>query len=223
MVTDLELAQVCWNLYYDANKLDHIVSTEGVTVGISHSAEHSIICFRGSITFLDWLRDFQAQMVFDDELGGVEFGFMQGLRRIIGQRPDGAVPSKPVYITGHSLGAARALIFAALERLRGLPIAGVTVFGSPRPGAAKLKEILAPVPVRVYKNRHDPVCELPLNIPLLDPYVHVRELIHVDAAPAPEEIVDDVWGIAPDHRMDLYLKALQAGAGHAVVTTGAMA
>lgn len=205
MVTDLELAQVCWDLYFEPNKLDHVVDTDGVTVGISHKDEHSIICFRGSTTLLDWMRDFQAQMVFDADLGGVELGFMQGLRKIAGERPGGAIPASPIYITGHSLGAARALIFAALEKLKGLPIAGVTVFGPPRPGAAKLKEILAPVPVRMYRNRLDPVCEVPFDIPLIDPYVHVSDLISVDAAPAPE----DPWGFVADHHMELYLEALK--------------
>lgn len=205
MATDLDLAQVCWDLYYDPGKLDRVITTSGVTVGIAHKDDHSIICFRGSTTVLDWLRDLQAQMVFDMYLGGVELGFMQGLREIIGERPGGAVPGVPVYVTGHSLGAARALIFVAMETLKGLPIAGVTVFGPPRPGASKLKEILAPVPIRMYRNRRDPVCDVPLDIPLLDPYMHVRDLIHVDVAPPS----NDPWLFAADHHMDLYLKAMQ--------------
>lgn len=219
MATDLDLAQVCWNLYFDISKLDRIVDVEGVTVGISHKDNHSIICFRGSTSLLDWLRDFQAQMVFDMDIGGVELGFMQGMRAIMGQRPGGAAPDKPVYITGHSLGAARALIFAAMETFKGLPIAGVTVFGPPRPGSARLKDILVPVPVRLYRNRRDPICEVPLDIPLIDPYTHVRELTAVDVAPPP----NDPWGVVADHHMELYLKAMQIAAENALGAGSAVA
>lgn len=205
MVTDIDLAQTCYDLYFDTSKIDTILDIDGVCVGIKHLPEASIICFRGSTTILDWFRDFQAQMVYDTELGGVDFGFLQGLRDIIGKRPGDAIPNKPVYITGHSLGAARALLFAALEKIRGLQIAGVTVFGPPRPGAFSVKTILASVPVTCYKNRSDPVCYVPMDIPLFDPYVHVRELTPLNAAPPS----DDAWGPLADHHMELYLQALK--------------
>lgn len=206
MPTDLKLAQTCWDLYFDTTKIDTVLDIDGVCVGINHLPDASIICFRGSTTPEDWFRDFQAQMIYDTELSGVECGFIQGIRDIIGKRPAEAIPQKPVYITGHSLGAARALIFAALETLKGLPVAGVTVFGPPRPGAQQIKDILASVSVRCYKNRHDPVCDVPFNIPLFDPYTHVSDLIPVSVAPPP----DDPWGLLADHHMGLYLDAMKA-------------
>lgn len=204
MVTDLDLAHICYDLYFNAANIDNIVDIDGVVAGVKHFPEASVICFRGSTSVLDWIRDFQAQMILDPDLGGVECGFIQGLRELIGKRPAGLFPSQKIYVTGHSLGAARALLFAAIETLKGLPIAGVTVFGSPRPGAARIKDILAPVPVSIYKNRRDPVCDVPLDIPLLDPYTHVRNIIPVDVAPP----ANDPWGLLADHHMELYLNAL---------------
>ena len=208
MLTDADLAQACSDLYSDKTKFNTILDIDEVVVGVQRREDASVICFRGSYDIVDWLRDFEAQMVIDPEIGGVECGFIQGLRSIIGKRPGNAVPDKPLYITGHSLGAARALLFAALETVRGLPLAGVAAFGPPRPGAARVGEILKNVPVRCYRNREDPVCDFPLDIPLVDPYVHVGPLLPLDCAP-PD---GDAWGVAADHHIELYVQAMKNGA-----------
>lgn len=96
-------------------------------------------------------------------------------------------------VAGHSLGAARALIFAALLAAAlspqpARPPDAVVVFGSPRPGFELLADLLAPVPIRAYRNDdahgHDLMTDVPVHIPDLAPYVHPRQpLIDVTAAP----------------------------------------
>jgi hypothetical protein len=71
-----------------------------------------------------------------------------------------------------------------------------------------LRKLLAPLPIRSYWNGGqmvwDPVPGVPLWIPGIAEYVHVRELIDVDIRP------NDPLNPACWHDMALYLKAAPA-------------
>jgi hypothetical protein len=101
------------------------------------------------------------------------------------------VPSAPLVICGHSLGAARAVIISALLTLSGRqPIARIC-FGEPRAGFDKLKSILAPIRVqRSYRNRdnkgHDVITDVPFSLPPLFAYEHPTELIDLTVVPQPQ-------------------------------------
>lgn len=205
MLTDLDLVNLCVACYEEPAAFDAIIDQDGVWVGVKHYEDCSVIAFRGSTTFLDWVRDFEASMVPDPTLGWVEMGFLRGMRDIKAH-VDTIVPyNKPMYITGHSLGAARALLFAALCNAAEEEIAAVVTFGSPRPGGQKLKNILALVPVRSYKNGDDPVTDVPLDIPLIDGYIHPHDLIAVDVPANP----GDTWGLLSRHHSQLYQQAMK--------------
>lgn len=208
-LSDFDLATLSWSCYNDTAAFDRIVDLNGDWTGIKHypSNEH-VIAFRGSTTIQDWYRDFQGLMIQDPDLGGVETGFMRGIRDVlahVGDEVEGPLPQ--LYVTGHSLGAARALLFAGLLVTQGHSrcLKRVSVFGSPRAGGRKLVELLDPIDVHIYKNRFDPVCDVPLEIPLLEPYRHVRPLIAVDEPPS--EL--DPWGIVADHHSELYVAAMK--------------
>lgn len=209
MLTDLDLATLCWSCYNDTNTFDRIVFTSGVWAGIKHYPDCSAIAFRGSTTIEDWLRDFQGTMVDDPALGRIEQGFLSGMRDVAAHLVD-EIPklpkSKTLYITGHSLGAARAFILAGLicAAGSGLAINSVVTFGPPRPGDARLKHILAPVDIRAYKNGNDPVCDVPVMLPLF-PYIAPRALLPVNVAPA----ADDPWGLLAHHHIELYIQAMK--------------
>lgn len=208
MLTDLDLANLCLDTYWEAQNFDRIAEADGVFAGIKHYKDYSVIAFRGSTTLLDWLRDFQAVMVEDTDIGGVEQGFRRGMRDTIAvMGAELQVPSPNFYITGHSLGAARALVFAALlcEQGFGRFIKGVTVFGSPRPGGGKIAELLKGTPVKAYRNGSDPVCAVPVSVPLLAEYVHPTVLTAVDIPPK----VGDEWGFMARHHMELYKEAME--------------
>lgn len=208
LLSDFDLATLSWSCYFDTATFDRVVDLNGDFAGIKHYDDCHVIAFRGSTTFEDWFRDFQGLMVTDPSLGGVDMGFMRGIRDVLAHVGDeiGGVAPK-LYITGHSLGAARALLFAALVASQGHGkfIQRATVFGCPRPGGKAVYELLAPIQINSYKNRADPVCDVPFEIPLIEPYRHPRASIPVNVAPEP----GDLWGLLADHHSELYIKAMK--------------
>lgn len=208
MLSDLDLATLCWSCYNDVATFDRVIDINGDFAGIKHYPDNEhVIAFRGSTTVEDWLRDFQGLMIDDPELGGVETGFMRGIRDTLAHCGDEIDGTPKLYITGHSLGAARALLFAALTAAQGHSqlIERVVVFGSPRPGGRKVSNWLASTRINSYKNGDDPVCDVPFDIPLIEPYMHPRQLIPVDVPP-PE---DDSWGPIARHHVELYQAAMK--------------
>jgi hypothetical protein len=206
MITDLDAVNFCAATYSSPAQFDTVysgVSDDDVWCGVKTLSDCCVVAFRGSSDFLDWQRDLDSVMITDPDLGGVEQGFMQGMREVSNQLAN-IISAKPLCITGHSLGAARALIFAGLLEVAGAKPEKVVTFGSPKPGAEKLKFILSGVAINSYRNRHDPVTNCPIDLLGL-PYVHPRDLIAVDAPP-PQP---DPWGFLADHHISLYIQAMK--------------
>jgi hypothetical protein len=188
--------------YWQTDAFDHFLSTEGVVFGVKSYADSTAVAFPGSETLLDWERDFQFEMIIDPDLDQVEKGFMTGMRAVLVLVLPLLPKDKAVLITGHSLGASRAHILAALLVSLGYNVVVVT-FGSPRPGGQKLKEILAPFPVRNYKNNNDPVCGVPFTTPT-EPYILPGNQVVINAQPIP----CDPWLTMRDHHCQLYCVAI---------------
>lgn len=206
MINDLEASNYCAACYSSRALFDAVYSglaTQEVWLGVKDLSDCLVIAFRGSISFLDWQRDLNSIMISDPVLGGVEAGFMEGMHDVYNKLSP-LISSKPILITGHSLGAARALIFAGLLEVAGVKPEKVVIFGSPRPGAEKLKFILSGMAINSYRNRHDPVPNCPFDLPGM-PYVHPRDLIQVDAPPSQP----DTWGLLADHHIQLYQTAMK--------------
>ncbi len=199
-INDLECIQLINKAYYGGGSWDQKLEINFVRVFVKEYPDFRIIVFPGSESVLDWCRDFQADMRDDPDLGGIEWGFQQGIRDVYNQLIIGS--DKKCIITGHSLGAARALIFTAL--LSNHDNLEVVTFGSPRPGGGKLRKILSGVTQRSYRNCRDPVCQVPFYIPWFRPYQHPSDLIPVSAPPP----ADDKWGKFAAHHSRLYEQAL---------------
>lgn len=206
MLSDLDLANLCLACYTAPEVFDSFIDIDGVYVGVKHYDDCSAVSFRGSTTPLDWFRDFEGLMIQDPTIGAVEDGFMCGIKDVwdfLGAELD---PKKKLYVTGHSLGGARALLFAGLDYVFTSAPTEIVVFGSPRPGGNKLKEVLASVAIRSYRNGLDPVCEVPMSIPFIEPYVHPRDLISVSIPPSS----DDEWGdLMGYHHIEKYIEAME--------------
>ena len=201
MLSDLACAGLCYHTYFTPGAFDQIIDSNGVYAGIKQYDDCTAIAFRGSTTITDWHRDFEAEMVDDPQLGKVEAGFLQGLREALIFT---AFNKTPIVATGHSLGAARALLFAGDMSVSHLAIPlRVVTFGSPRPGAQKLKDILKNVPICSYKNGDDPVTDVPFNLPDF-PYIHPRDLIPVKV----ETTSPDPWLLLKNHHIQNYIAAL---------------
>jgi len=151
--------------------LRHFAARDTDTQGfVAATPDAIVVAFRGSREPLDFLTDVKFRKVESELIGGrVHRGFLrafesvevevihlvQSLRRRLDQ---------PLFLTGHSLGAALATLAApALARIHeALPF--VYTFGSPRVGdgafAEQFDELLGPRAFR-FVNNEDPVPRLP--------------------------------------------------------------
>ncbi len=213
MLTDAQCADYAASCYWNEGAFDLVIKAPLLQwTGIKILPDCILVAKRGSSNIPDWIRDFRniALMTHDKLLRSVHPGFLEWLRPTRAQYPQSDLPW--VY-TGHSLGAGEAALDAAEGVLLGQKVAKVCVFGPPRPGGSFIRETLQKVPEKAfYKNRNDPVADVPFDIPLFEPYQEACELTHVDVRPP----MDDEWGLPflddmPDHHMQLYWMALHPG------------
>jgi len=139
------------------------------------------IFVEGSDTVRDWLYN----MVCFAGKGGIHYGFYKNAKRLI-RRYDivkklEQTSAENVVLSGHSLGAASALVIAYLLRKQ-LSSKQVTIvlFGSPMPGGKKFRkywERSSNTTIYNFRNGNDIVCELPY-FPVF-PWRHVCDLIEV--------------------------------------------
>lgn len=183
-----------WDRFWDAGGPD------GICVGQNGST----LVFRGSVTPEDWFRDLKGNPIEDQVLGGVETGFMEGMHEFYAEIVDG-LSQNPI-VCGHSLGAARALLFGALLTANHRPPAAIVTFGSPMPGFQKLAAMLNIVPVSSYKNRFDPVTDVPVPFYPDKPYMHPRALLPLDIKPPLTDC-----SLFADHHIGLYMQGILGG------------
>lgn len=107
-----------------------------------------------------------------------------------------------IYIGGHSLGAARAWLYAYARIARGMPVDGVYACGSPRPGDDAIGRALTPsMCVRSLKNGPDTITKVPFDIELLDEqYTQPTSFTSINEPPS----ADDEWGPLGWHHIELY-------------------
>lgn len=198
---DLELAQASADIYEPRAKWDRFWIDEGIYVALRRIDGLDIVCFRGSITDEDWKDNLNFWPTRHPEIGYCHSGFLEGMEMVYGNlRP---ALRDCVAVTGHSLGAARALIFAGLLTVRGLKPARVTTFGTPRPGFARLSQVLIDggYPIRCFKNRRDPITDVPYLGGL---YTRPVPQTMLNVAAYPPEV-----GVFSDHHMPLYLEGVK--------------
>lgn len=179
-MTDLELAQVCAATYQPGIQWEKMWFQDEIWCAAKRSASGALICaFRGSETVEDWFDDLKVMPVDEKPLGFVHKGFFDGMRDVLAEWRAFA-QSEPAWMTGHSLGAARACLMAGLlTAMPGeVPPLGLVGFGCPRPGFAKLGRIVRKggYPVRIYENEGDPVPDVPW---LMGLYRHVTQVTQV--------------------------------------------
>lgn len=94
-------------------------------------------------------------------MGSVHCGFMDAWE-VISAEVIATIGDKPVTLVGHSLGAAIALLAAASLTLTGKPPVAVYAFEPPRVSFdLTLRNLLAKVPLHLFRNSSDPVPLLP--------------------------------------------------------------
>lgn len=188
MPSDALIASICGAIYKPTALIDewaHIDAglDDGVFWAIKRLSGCDVVCFRGSITLQDWIRDVRA-MAVPTRVGHAHAGFYAGMENVWTEaRP---LIQQPVIVCGHSLGAARAAVMTALMLADGAPPLARVVFGEPKPGLLDFAQFVKDVPARSYRNgdakHHDLVCDVPLSFPPLQ-YVHPTPIVPVNCPP----------------------------------------
>lgn len=138
MTLNFKLARMCARAAADAYDEATIAHDETCTQVLLRETEtHLIVAFRGTSSVRDFLTDAKCRMV-QGECGRVHRGFLSCLAAVsdlVFSQLRGN--TKPILITGHSLGGALAMLFAEwLDRTvrTGIPFEAVYTFGQPRVG-----------------------------------------------------------------------------------------
>jgi len=209
-ISDLDCANLCLSQYNGEDIFDRTFCVGGDVVSVKNYPDCTAVIHEGSHDAPNWINNFDAVMQQIDDFGGVEQGFYVNLPAMMVSLQPLLDKSKPIYVVGHSRGAARAHICGAMLIKRGYNVEVVT-FGSPRPGDAVLSAVLASAPNRSYFNYHsideqDYVCDVPLDLTLVSPFVHPAARIKIDVAPEP----GDPWLLLARHHVQLYIKGLES-------------
>jgi pimeloyl-ACP methyl ester carboxylesterase len=147
-----------------ATPFRHKVTRTRGFVGVCDT--HAVLAFRGSdpVTLQTWLTDAVVRLVErPDYPGRVHLGFASALRRtwaLIEPALD-AAGDRPLFLTGHSMGGALAVLTAARLARAGRPAVATYTFGAPRVGDPAFCAAHALPTYRVV-NRLDLVPEVPL-------------------------------------------------------------
>ena len=202
---DSELCVLCAKLYASGYAWDVLwqEKTWGLDAAKSLFQNATVFVHRGSATPRDWFDDFICVDVYEDEaLGSLPLGFAGPLRPWY--EANKAYMEPDMILIGHSLGAARAVEHAAMLALDGMRPRAVVVWGEPRAGMKTLAHALEGIPVHSYRNRHDPVCDVPMAVWPLD-WQHGHDVVALDAPP----LVGDEWGGLADHHIELYVEGMK--------------
>jgi len=165
---------------------------------VAESADAIIVAFRGTQPNrpMDWFVDFRATSdPWDHNVGKVHAGFYSALRKVWGvPLANGEVlpkrlvnrGSKPIWVTGHSLGGGLATLMAA-EILRredageNFDLRGVYTYGSPRVGnkafRAKLMESAAKHGAQLVRFRNGD--DVVTAVPRMTEFEHVGKVAHL--------------------------------------------
>ena len=156
----------------------------GVEVLFEVHRRWAVLAYRGTeFDGADILSDLRAVPWRDRRLGWCHSGFLKSVRDGLWPRIERVILDcpVPVYLTGHSLGGARAVITAGLMAAAGGKPAGLVTFGCPRVGMAGISRLLAGVPGRRYVRGDDVVPSVPVA-GLVFRYRHDRPATRVGSA-----------------------------------------
>jgi len=218
-----------------AKLVDKAAGTAGVVLA---SPDLIVIVFRGTENLLDWRTNMR--LAWTELQGGVKvhtgfFGAYKPIRDLLFEKVRDLIQAKPrpVYITGHSLGGALAVMATAElanhdEAVVRDSIAACYTFGCPKAGDRSFDQYVK-VPLYRITNGVDLVPAVP---PVLSGYKHVGDTryfggIGIPPLRRPPNIVHKVWFTSlgllqlwrtrkllniADHSMEVYVRKLDAWA-----------
>jgi len=214
-------ARSCASFSADAYRQSTLCDTGTDThVLIGESADYLILAFRGTASIRNWITDSEFERVNlvaceDGSISKVHKGFERALNsvweriyaRLGGSQVFNVQNCKPIFVTGHSLGGALAILAALTLHRNGFQVAQVYTFGQPRVGNGDFKrryeKFLGNRTFRVVYEE-DIVARVPHLPAWHDPYRHVGTEVFLPAISGEAPLIDpsiwsllasDVWGI----------------------------
>ncbi|HKB37244.1 MAG TPA: lipase family protein [Gemmataceae bacterium] len=152
----------------------------------------SLVAFRGTDNIENWVTDGHTVQVEDKTYPGkVHQGFAEAMGEIwpgLRERLPAPAGSRPVWVTGHSLGGALATLAAIRLESEGYTVRAAYTYGSPRVGNLDFYEAYQPINYR-FVNNNDVVPHVPLEFMVLGVrhrglvlfrYKHVGTLKYLD-------------------------------------------
>jgi triacylglycerol lipase len=140
----------------------------------SSDVRFAALVLRGTDALMDWVMNFRAAPATWTGRGRVHKGFSEALDKIwgnvVGSLERNVPADCPLFITGHSLGAALATLAASLRPPRAL-----YTYGSPRVGDDDFAATLSSVPAYRMVNNRDVVTTVPPPLP----FHHLGELHYI--------------------------------------------
>ena len=150
-----------------AAKLCHQVYTRAEDVHVEHAHpedDHTYVVVEGSDSVANWRDNLDVRRI-----DGMHRGFARYARRCVDRYRliDVLEQNERIVITGHSQGAAAALLIAHMLRAHTRNVVEVVLFGCPNIGddafSASLLEETGDPSVFLYRNGRDIVCALPFG------------------------------------------------------------
>lgn len=162
----------------------HGFNINGSQAVIVEHHNYNVLCFRGSDQTSDWVKN--ARFISTKDFGySLHRGFKEAvddLYSMVRNRLYSVGHRKPLYITGHSLGGAMAVICAMRFSEPCIKFAGLYTFGQPRVfkngSAQKFGRVVKGKYFR-YENNNDAVPHLP---PWFLNYKHTGNLRYIDVS-----------------------------------------
>lgn len=180
---------------------------------VVENSDSVIISFRGTASIRNWITDaeFKRNVLELEKDAQVHDGFLRAFDSILQPLSDYlkkiVVAKRKVFVTGHSLGGALAILAALELKRQGFNVAQVYTFGQPRVGNAAFKSLyedaLGASTFRVVY-QEDIVARIP-HLPYFhDPYRHVGQEVFISSIDSGELwfdpplwrlLISDAWGI----------------------------
>jgi predicted lipase len=177
--TDIELVEAAAATYDPAAVPFYDDFTNAIRIFQTTRADGlNIISAEGTKNPAGWAIDFCALGIEDHagtnhpSLGFVHAGFL--VSALLAMPKIQSVTTKgPFAISGHSLGAAMALLLGGLLIDNGTPPVKIGAFAPPRVGGEQFVKVATSVPFCAYAYGNDPVPRVPFRIMPLFPYMQV--------------------------------------------------
>lgn len=171
MIPDIVLAHYAERAYKQ-----HTIKGDTTEVLIKRRGSAKIIAFRGSDTLDDVRVNLSFFPTYSRSCGFTHRGYLKAVRGIIFDVMSYIDKTEPVYIVGHSKGAAEGLILARKLQVAGFNVVKVLLIGSPKVCAFSTRAY-RDLTIALYSNDGDAVD----NLPPAPWWKHPREVIKLDA------------------------------------------